>query len=227
MPGPFNFSRLNNDAVALARGEILVFLNNDIEVMEPTWLSALVAEAIRPEVGAVGATLLYPNGLVQHAGVVIGLAGGPAGHAFHLFRADHPGFLHMLRATRRVSAVTAACLAVRRETFLAAGGFDAEAFPVALNDVDLCLRLDAAGLRNLNVGRVRLLHKESASRPSDRHPDEEARYARELAAFTARWPHRLARDPWYNPHHGWAAADFSVPRWTGAGTDSWPPAEPC
>ena len=222
MPGPFNFSRINNDAVALARGSVLVFLNNDIEVLEPGWLHALVREAVRPEIGAVGAKLLYPGGLVQHAGVVLGLIGGPAGHAFHLFKDGHPGYLHMLETTRRVSAVTAACLAVTREKFEAMGGFDAEAFPVALNDVDLCLRLDRAGYRNLYVPAARLLHKESASRPNDMRPDQRARYERELAAFSARWADRLARDPWYNPGHGQANADFSVPEWTGA----WPPRAP-
>lgn len=219
MPGPFNFSRINNDSVALSSGRVLVFMNNDVEVLQPHWLTALVTEAVRPGIGAVGAKLLYPNGFVQHAGVVLGLFGGPAGHAFHLFREGHPGYLHMLEATRRVSAVTAACLAIRRETFEAAGGFDAETFAVALNDVDLCLRLDAAGHRNLYVPRACLLHKETASRPSDRSPDEVARYERELAAFTARWSARLARDPWYNSGHGHAAPDFSVPRWTDA---SWP-----
>ena len=220
MPGPFNFSRINNEAVALARGRVLVFMNNDVEVLGPGWLRALVVEAIRPEIGAVGAKLLYPGGLIQHAGVVLGLIGGPAGHAFHLFKDGHPGYLHMLEATRRVSAVTAACLAVTRDKFEAMGGFDAEAFPVALNDVDLCLRLDAAGYRNLYAPKACLLHKESASRPSDVRPDQRARYDREVAAFTARWAARMARDPWYNPGHGQANADFSVPEWTEA---DWPP----
>jgi GT2 family glycosyltransferase len=223
MPGPFNFSRINNEAVAQASGRVVVFMNNDVEVLGADWLMALVAEAIRPEVGAVGAKLLYPGGLVQHAGVVLGLMGGPAGHAFHLFRDGHPGYLHMLEATRRCSAVTAACLAVERTKFEALGGFDTEAFPVALNDVDLCLRLDRAGYRNLYVPKACLLHKESASRPSDWHPEQRARYERELAAFKERWADRLDRDPWYNRGHGQANADFSVPRWTG--TD-WPP-PPC
>lgn len=221
MPGPFNFSRINNDAVAMARGRVVVFMNNDVEVREPGWLKALVAEAIRPEVGAVGAKLLYPNGLIQHAGVVLGLRGGPAGYAFHLFRDGHPGYLHMLETTRRCSAVTAACLAVERAKFEAVGGFDAEAFAVALNDVDLCLRLDAAGYRSLYVPGACLLHKESASRPSDWNPDQRARYERELAAFIGRWADRLARDPWYNTCHGQVMADFSVPRWTDP---AWPPA---
>ncbi|HMO29088.1 glycosyltransferase family 2 protein [Enterovirga sp.] len=221
MPGPFNFSRINNDAVAMARGRVVVFMNNDVEVREPGWLRLLVAEAIRPEVGAVGAKLLYPNDLIQHAGVVLGLRGGPAGYAFHLFRDGHPGYLHMLETTRRCSAVTAACLAIERAKFEAVGGFDAEAFAVALNDVDLCLRLDAAGYRSLHVPGACLLHKESASRPSDWSPDQRARYERELAAFTGRWADRLARDPWYNTCHGQVMADFSVPLWTDP---AWPPA---
>lgn len=224
LPGPFNFSRINNDAVTLARGQVLVFVNNDVEVLDPSWLTALVTEAVRPEVGAVGAKLLYPNRLVQHAGVVLGLKGGPAGHAFHLFRDDAPGYLHMLETTRRCSAVTAACLAVRREAFDEVGGFDAEAFPVALNDVDLCLRLDRAGYRNLYVPKACLLHKESASRPHDMSPQQRARYERELEVFSERWAERLAHDPWYNPGHGQAAADFSVPRWTDP---RWPPVAPC
>jgi len=211
LPGPFNYSRINNEAVTSTSGSLLVFLNNDVEVIHPDWLSALVREAARPDIGAVGAKLLYPNRLIQHAGVVLGMRQGLATHAFQFFEADHPGYLHMLDAVKRYSAVTGACLAVSRGKFEEVGGFDGESFPVSLNDVDLCLKLDAAGYRNLVTPHARLIHKESATRRSDKRPDQRERWGQETEAFSARWSERLARDPWYNDRHGRETANFSVP----------------
>ena len=137
-PRPFNWAALNNAAAVSARGEVLVFLNNDIEARSAGWLDALVAQALRPSAGAVGARLLYPAGRVQHAGVVVGL-GGAAGHALAGLPGDRPGYLGMAVLTRDVSSVTGACLATRREVFDRLGGFD-EALGLDLNDIDYCLR---------------------------------------------------------------------------------------
>src|SRR5262249_48106985 len=137
--GAFNFAALNNRAVREARGEIVVLLNNDVEVISGLWLEEMVSQALRPDVGAVGAKLLYPDGRVQHAGVLLGVGHG-AGHFFHGAPGDREGYFGFLALTRRVSAVTAACMALRRATYLEVGGLD-ENLPVAFNDVDLCLRL--------------------------------------------------------------------------------------
>jgi GT2 family glycosyltransferase len=207
----FNYSALNNLAARHARGSVLAFLNNDITILQPDWLKQLVGEAVRPEIGAVGATLLYPSGLVQHGGVVLGLD-GLAGHAFQFFPENHAGYQHQLRLTRQVSAVTGACLVVTATKFEAVRGFDEEAFAVALNDVDLGLKLDQAGYRNLVMGQVRLVHHESATRASDRAPAEYKRWLAEKAAFTARWPMAVHADRWYPAHLGRRMADFALPQ---------------
>lgn len=198
MPGPFNFSHLNNAAVRIASGAVLCFLNNDVEPLDGQWLSNLVRHALRPDVGAVGAMLLYPDGSIQHAGVAIGI-GGAAGHIQKGTMPDTGTEAHRYIATRRVSAVTAACLVVRKDRFIAAGEFDEDAFPVAFNDVDLCLRLDAIGLRNLFIAEVRLIHHESKSRGQDDSPEKQARFARELQQLQQRWQTQTCQDPWHSP----------------------------
>src|SRR4030095_9792770 len=135
-PGPFNFSALNNRAAAEAKGEILLLLNNDISMIRPDWLGEMVAQAVRPSVGAVGARLLYPDGKVQHAGVVVGI-NGVAGHLLYHAPGDEPGYYKHLKTPRNVSAVTAACLAMRKSVYEEVGGLDAERLAVAFNDVDL------------------------------------------------------------------------------------------
>ncbi len=185
-PGPFNFSDLNNRAVAETRSELLCFLNNDIEIVDPDWLSILVAQAQRPDVGAVGPALLYPDGRLQHAGVVIGIGGGAA-HAHRLLHPDDAGYFHRHALPQYVSAVTAACLVVKRDKFLEVGGFDAENFAVAFNDVDLCLKLNARGWKSYYDPRATLIHHESLSRGLDRDPVGAARFAGELAALKSRW----------------------------------------
>ena len=184
--GGFNFSRLNNRAAELATGELLCLLNNDIEVLEPDWLTIMSKQALRPEVGAVGAQLLYPDGRIQHAGVVLGICGGAA-HAHRLLQTDEEGYFHRHSLPQYVSAVTAACLVVRRECFEAVGGLDEDNFAVAFNDVDLCLRLNQRGWQSFYEPRARLIHHESVSRGFDRDPVGAARMARELAALKARW----------------------------------------
>jgi GT2 family glycosyltransferase len=198
-PGAFNFSAINNRAAVLTRGSVLGFINNDIEVMQADWLTEMVGHALRPDVGAVGAKLLYPSGLVQHAGVIVGL-GGLAGHAHRFYPAEHPGYMDRLMCTQAFSAVTAACLVMRRDVFAAAGGFDEAAFPVAYNDVDLCLRLGARGLKTVWTPYAVLRHKETATRERDYAPVRLAQYHRESAAFRARWAHVIAHDPHYHPH---------------------------
>ena len=197
-PGPFNFSRLNNLAAREASGELLAFLNDDLEILEPGWLTQLAAHALRPEIGAVGARLLYPDGRVQHAGVATGVL-GLAGHLLRgLIRSDAGphGWAKILRGS---TVVTGACLLVRRALFLESGGFDEEQLAVAFNDVDLCLRLAQRGFRNLYVPAAELIHHESWSRGSDLSPERRDRFAREMQTMLLRWPD-LRCDPLYSPN---------------------------
>jgi GT2 family glycosyltransferase len=196
---PFNFSALNNAAVAEARGEFIALVNNDIEVITPGWLEEMVSLAARPGIGAVGARLWYSDGTLQHGGVITGIGGG-AGHAHKRLRRDQPGMMGRAQRLQALSAVTAACLVVRREAYNAVGGLDEEAFVVAFNDIDFCLKLRDSGLRNLWTPFAELYHHESVSRGSDRHPSRKQRFERERAALQARWGAALARDPAYNPN---------------------------
>ncbi|KMO32542.1 glycosyltransferase family 2 protein [Methylobacterium aquaticum] len=195
-PGPFNFAAMNNRAAAQARGGLLVFVNNDVVADRPDWLRRMAEEALRPEIGAVGAKLLDVRERIQHGGIVLG-TGGLVTHGHRHFPGTAPGYLASLRATHRVSAVTAACLAVEAEKFRAVGGFDAAAFAVDFNDVDLCLRLEAAGYRTLLVPGAVLYHHEAASRRWN--PEARRRHEAEVAALRARWGERLEADPWYHP----------------------------
>ncbi|ACA19212.1 glycosyl transferase family 2 [Methylobacterium sp. 4-46] len=196
-PGPFNFSSLVNAGVAAARGSVVVLLNNDVAVRDPRWLAEMVRLAVRPGIGAVGAKLLYGNGRLQHAGVVVGL-GGRAGHTLRNRPADTPGHLGRLRVTHEVAGVTAACLAVTRAGFERVGGFDEAAFAVDFNDIDFCLRLREAGLRNLWCPHAVLDHHESVSRGPSVGPAR-ARFEAEAARFTARWRAVIRDDPYYHP----------------------------
>jgi GT2 family glycosyltransferase len=194
----FNFSRLNNVGALEAAGEFLCLLNNDVEALDGDWLTQLVRHAIRPRVGAAGALLLYPSGKIQHAGVAVGI-GGAAGHVQKGVdpAADKFGTWH--RVTREVSAVTAAAMVVRKETFVQAGGFDENAFAVAFNDVDLCLRLKQKGYRNIFVAEAKLIHHESESRGDDRLRRNAARFASELAHLQERWRPDRESDPHFSP----------------------------
>ncbi|HXA09327.1 MAG TPA: glycosyltransferase family 2 protein [Chthoniobacterales bacterium] len=200
--GPFNFSALNNLAVEQTTSPWLLFLNNDVEAIDNEWLTVMAEHVQRPEVGAVGARLLYPNDTVQHAGVVLGV-GGIAEHAFRHFPADAPGVSRQLQVTRNYSSVTGACLLTRRDVFEEVGGFDEERLPVTFNDVDLCLKMRRAGYLIVYTPFARLYHHESASR---RRSVE----ALETEVMRERWPDLLERDPYYNPNLSRERADFSL-----------------
>lgn len=198
-PGPFNFSALMNDGAAAARGDVLVFLNNDVEPREAGWLDELVRQACRPGVGAVGAKLLYPDRTVQHGGVV--LAGDHvARHVDVGLREADSGYLGRSGVVQAMSAVTGACLAIRRSVFEAVGGFDAGQLAVDYSDMDLCLRAGAAGFRTLWTPFARLLHHESATRGPYMTAAKVARWEAETEVMRRRWGALLYRDPWYNPN---------------------------
>jgi GT2 family glycosyltransferase len=196
--GAFNYAAMHNEAVASTRGPLLCLLNNDIEIGDPDWLRAMVVNALRNDVGAVGARLLYPDHTIQHAGIVTGIGGG-AGHA-HRFQPDHmSGYFNRAHLPQFVSAVTAACLVVARDRFQAVGGFDAENFAVAFNDVDLCLKLNARGWQSFYEPRAVLIHHESNSRGADRHGEKKLRFASELAALKQIWRTDRTTDPYHHP----------------------------
>ena len=196
-PHAFNFAAMVNAGVQAASGQVVVLLNNDIGVRGSGWLGEMVSQAIRPEVGAVGAKLLFGDGTLQHAGVVVGLA-GRAGHLLRRRPADTPGHLGQLRVAHEVSAVTAACLAVSREKYEAVDGFDAESFPVDFNDVDFCLRLGARGYKTIWTSAAELYHFESVSRGPSVGAKRE-RFEQEAARFTERWLDVIRHDPFYHP----------------------------
>lgn len=196
--GPFNFSRLNNQACAVLDTDVLCLLNNDIEGTSDDWLEEMLARLAEPDAGAVGALLTWPGGVVQHGGVVLGM-NFAATHAFTDRFADDPGFLDQLRVAHECSAVTAACLATRRSDYLAVGGMDEARFAVAFNDVDYCLRLRQAGKRIVFTPHAKLVHAESASRGADDRADRRGRFEHELDLLRARWGEWLNEDPTYNP----------------------------
>lgn len=198
-PGPFNYSALNNRAVRDSAGALILLLNNDIDVIHPDWLREMVSQAIRPEIGAVGAKLLYPDGTIQHGGITVGM-GGVAGHRYLHQPQNGIGYFGQLILVRNVMAVTGACLMVRRQTFLEVGGLDEEALPVAFNDVDLCLKLAEQGYRNLWTPYAKLYHYESASRGTDLTGQKAVRFKRELTHMRTRWGRRLDHDPYWNPN---------------------------
>ncbi len=213
-PAPFNFSRAVNRGVALSDGPLVLLLNNDVEVIEPGWLKEMVGCFAYPQTGIVGAKLLYPDGTLQHAGVVAGL-GGYAGH-WHIGRPESElGTQRRLAARQSLSVVTGACMLVSRACFEALNGFDEETFPIAYNDVDFCLRAGPAGWRVVWTPFARLIHHESASRGSDETPENRARFARDKAALQARHATDVFEDRAYNP---WASRSHSDP-WPAARAD--------
>jgi GT2 family glycosyltransferase len=207
--GPFNYSSLNNTAARMAGGEVLLLLNNDIQVIERGWLRELVSHALRPEVGAVGARLLYADGRLQHGGVVLG-AGGIANHYQAQLDRRDPGYMGLMALTRRVSAVTGACLALRAQVFREVGGLDETHLAVTFNDVDLCLRIRQRGYAIVWTPHAELFHLESASRGLDETPEKRARFAAEEDYMRRRWGPVVAADPYYNPNFSRAAGDFRV-----------------
>lgn len=198
MPGPFNYADLNNRAIAQATGDIVGLINNDIEALHEGWLDEIVAQLLRPGVGAVGAKLLWPNGMVQHGGVLLGV-GNVAGHFGNRLADADWGDHGRNQVVQQVSGCTAACLFLRRKDYIDLGGMDAQAFPVAFNDVDLCLKVRAAGKAIVWTPFAKLLHAESASRGHEDTPQKKARAQREVDELRRRWGAVLLRDPAYHP----------------------------
>jgi glycosyltransferase involved in cell wall biosynthesis len=196
--GTFNYSRLNNRGVELSRGSLIGLLNNDVEVINDDWLSEMVSRAMQPEVAMVGARLWYPNGAIQHGGVILG-AGGIAGHAHVGLRHDEPGYFARAHLAQNLSAVTAACALVRREVYLQLGGFD-ENLAVTFNDIDFCLRLREAGYWIVWTPHAELIHHESSSRGFDDSTPKQVRFLAEVDYMKAKWGDMLQRDPFYNPN---------------------------
>jgi glycosyltransferase involved in cell wall biosynthesis len=208
-PHPFNYSAINNFAVREAKGEIVGLLNNDLELINRDWLEEMVSQAIRPGIGCVGAMLYYPNDAIQHAGVIVGL-GGVAGHAFRDFPRGTEGKFNRARLVQNYSAVTAACLLIRKSIYEQVGGLDEKELAVAFNDIDFCLKVRAAGYRNLWTPFAEFYHHESASRGTDDTPEKEDRFRREVETMLMRWGPALTRDPAYNPNLTLELNDFSL-----------------
>ena len=200
--GPFNYSAINNFAVEQTESPWLLFLNNHIEAIEPDWLAYMAEHVQRPEVGAVGARLLNPDDTIEHAGVVLG-GNGIAQPAFRGFPAEHPGVCRQLQITRNYSAVSGACLLMRRKVFQEVGGFDEESLPDAFADVDLCLKMGRAGYLIVYTPFAKLYHCESTSRRCNVE-------APEAEVIRQRWAGILERDPYYNPNLSRERADFSL-----------------
>lgn len=195
----FNYSAMNNYAVQKANGEIIILLNNDIEIVSPNWLEKLIAHTLIKNTGCVGAKLIYPNGNIQHAGIIVGL-GGVAGHLFKGESGTSHGYQNRLICDQNYSAVTAACLAIRKNTFLEIGGFDEKNLKVAFNDVDLCLKAIKLGYTNKCLLDVDIIHHESATRGLDTTPKKLARFEKEIEFMKKKWATEFYIDPSSNPN---------------------------
>jgi len=205
---PFNYSKLNNEGVKVVHGELVLLLNNDIEVITPNWLEEMVGQAIRSEIGAVGANLLYPDDTIQHAGIILGI-GGIAGHSHKYYSINDYGYFSRLRMVTNYSAVTAACLMLRKEVYDSVGGLD-EDLTVAFNDVDFCLRIREKGYRIVWLPHVQLYHHESKSRGQEDTLEKQLRFKKEIEFMEARWGRKLLTDPYYNSNLTLEHEDFSL-----------------
>jgi GT2 family glycosyltransferase len=197
--GEFNFSAITNYGVQKSDGEIVLLLNNDTEVLSGDWLDEMVSHCMRKEIGAVGAKLFYPNGQIQHAGVILS-GGHPGIHIYLKKQKDDPGYFNKLNLVQNYSAVTAACLAVRKELYYEVGGLDEKNLRVAYNDVDFCLKLREAGYKNLWTPFAKLIHYESLSRGSDMTEVNLPRFKQEQAFMRAKWKNALVCDPYFSPN---------------------------
>jgi GT2 family glycosyltransferase len=204
----FNYSAINNFAVQYAKGDVLLFMNNDIELLHETWLDEMVMQVMREDIGCVGAKLYYPNMTIQHAGVILGLW-GCAGHSHKHFKQTDGGYMNRLNVVQNYSAVTAACLAVRKTVFNEVEGFNEKDLTVAFNDVDLCLKIQAKGYRNLWTPHAEMIHHESSSRGADDTPEKKARESKEIAYMHKTWHLNTEIDPAYNPWLTHQKEDFS------------------
>lgn len=205
---PFNYSAINNFAVAHAKGEIIALVNNDIKVIDNNWLGNMVSHVVRDDIGCVGAKLLYADGHIQHAGVVLGYGGG-AGHAFKCFPRYHPGYIKRLLVSHNYSAVTAACLLVKKTDYEAVQGLNETDLAIAFNDVDFCLRVAQLGRRNLYCAETELYHYESISRGLDTEPEKRKRFQAELRYLKHKWSAFIDKDPAYNPNLTLKRENFS------------------
>lgn len=212
-PHPFNYSAINNMAAACAHGELIGFLNDDVEIINDDWLTEMVSHALRPEIGAVGARLWYKNNTLQHGGVILGI-NGVANHAHKGFSKGNPGYFGRAVTIQNFSAITGACLVLRKDCFIAVGGFNEQHLAVTFNDVDLCLKLIKSGLRILWTPYAELYHYESASRGYDDTVDKIIRSKKEIAYMHDKWKEWLISDPAYNPNLTLETEDFSL---------AWPP----
>ena len=205
---PFNFSSINNYGVSITNSDFVCLLNDDTAVINPEWLTEMVSYAIKPEIGCVGAKLYYSNGKIQHGGVVLGL-GDVAGHAHRYFPGDSPGYMNRLICTQYVSAVTGACLLIRKDTYIEVGGLNEKNLTVAYNDVDFCMKVRTAGYLNLWTPHAQLYHYESMSRGADNTFDKKKRYLKEVRFMRKKWGNLLRDDPYYHPHLTDQREDFS------------------
>lgn len=206
---PFNYSAVNNFAATHAKGEQLLFLNNDIKIISSDWIESMLEFATRGDVGAVGAKLLYPDATLQHAGVILGI-GGVAGHSHKYFPTNSFGYFGRLVIPQNLSAVTAACIMIPQNIFKEVGGFD-EGYALAFNDVDLCLKIRSLGKLIVWTPHAELYHYESKTRGYEDTAEKQARFKREIDRFQARWGKVLAQgDPYYNPNLSLVKEDFSL-----------------
>ncbi len=205
---PFNYSKINNYAAKHAQGDILLLLNNDVEAIESGWFEEMLAIAVRKEVGCVGAKLLYPDGTIQHAGVIMGL-GGYAAHSHRGYEGSAAGYANRLNVRQNLSAVTAACLMVKKSVYQDLSGLD-EDFEVAYNDVDFCLRVQRAGYRNVFTPFAKLIHHESKTRGQDTGASAVKRFSKEKALLLSRWQEIIQHDPAYNPNLSRDNEEFSL-----------------
>jgi O-antigen biosynthesis protein len=206
---PFNYAAINNFGEKHARGSVIGLVNNDVEVISPGWLTDMVGHVCRQDVGCVGAKLYYSDGTIQHGGVILGL-GGVAGHSHKHAPADAPGYFRRLQLTQSLSAVTGACLLVRREVYREVNGLDEQNLAIAFNDVDFCLKVREAGYRVIWTPYAELYHHESVSRGSEDTPEKKARFEAEVEFMEKKWSEQLRRDPFYSPHLTLDRADFSI-----------------
>lgn len=208
---PFNYSAVNNFAAQSAKGEYLLFLNNDTEVQAAEWIESMLEFCQRDDVGAVGAKLFYPDFTIQHAGVILGI-GGIAGHSHKSFPRQSDGYFGRLSVPTNLSAVTAACVMMPAKVFAQVGGFD-EGYPLAFNDVDLCLRIREKGYLIVWTPYAQLVHYESKTRGYEDNPEKQARFKKEIERFEKKWSSVLvAGDPYYNVNLTLLHEDFSLKR---------------
>lgn len=204
---PFNYAAINNFAVGEASGSVVGLINNDIEVISPDWLGEMISWAVQPDVGCVGAKLYYADDTIQHAGVVLGV-GGVANHAHLMKPRDAFGYFGRAVVVNNYSAVTAACLVVRKSVYEEVGGLNEKDLAVAFNDVDFCLRVREAGYSNVWTPYAELYHLESMSRGKDDHLN--SRFQREVQYMQRTWDKALQADPFYSPHFSRRAPNFSI-----------------